>query len=313
MINKTVKSIPQINVRQGAISQAMDKFGLAVQYFPGYVNRKLRLHSPDIVLLSFILNGTGKHYLGDEIYDEKPGYLSITHYGQYHDIVTGPGGMDIMNIYLDLKKHPLPSLPPELQPILPEIIPMDPCLQHKLNRMTRLFIKDHMNVARNLFEIDRELHEKKKGYETAIRNYFTLFLIDCCRNAIDNGVLPGTDKPSFENSGVEAVRRHMDANFAKPHTLESLAKFAKLSPEYLCRAFRKYTGKTVFSYLVQRRIQDAMVRLRFTDDKVSSIALECGFNDFSYFNRKFKELSGRTPREYRRFRDKSTMKNQDSG
>ncbi|MEI6422879.1 MAG: AraC family transcriptional regulator [Lentisphaerota bacterium] len=303
MKNKPIKNLPRLNIRHAStvLSKTLNTLGVAVRYFPGYVHRKLHLHGTDIVLLSFILRGNGKHYLGDNVYDEKPGYLSVTHYGQYHDIITGPGGMDVMNVYLDLERHPLPSLPSELQPILPEILPMHPCLQNKLNSMTRLFIKDHMTVARNLFAIESEIQNGKKGFQAAVRNYFSNFLIDCCRNAIENGMLPDPKRPVSGNSGIEAVRKHIDANFAKPHTLESLANFAKLSPEYLCRAFRKYTGKTVFSYLIQRRIQDAMVHLRFTDDKISSIATECGFNDFSYFNRKFKELAGKPPREYRKF------------
>ncbi|HCE47062.1 MAG TPA: hypothetical protein DET40_26235 [Lentisphaeria bacterium] len=115
-----------------------------------------------------------------------------------------------------------------------------------------------------------------------------------------NGFTPAREiRKRGAEDGVIAVSR-----------LESLAKYAKLSPEYLCRAFRKYTGNTVFSHLVQRRIQDAVARLRFTEDKASSIALECGFNDFSYFNRKFKELSGRTPGEYRRFLVTNASRNQ---
>ncbi len=300
---KPIKNLPRLNIRDAStiISQNLKTLGVAVRYFPSYVNTKLHMHGTDIVLLSFILKGTGKHYLGDNVYDEKPGYLSVTHYGQYHDIITGPGGMDIMNVYLDIEKHPLPPLPPELQSVIPEILPMHPCLQNKLNCMTRLFIKDHMSVAKNLFSIETEIRAGKKGFQAAVQHYFTLFLIDCCRNAIDNGMLPDLTRSVSGNSAVEAVRKHIDANFAKQHTLESLANFAKLSPEYLCRAFRKYTGKTVFSYLIQRRIQDAMVRLRFTDDKISSIATDCGFNDFSYFNRKFRELAGKRPGEYRKF------------
>lgn len=303
MKNKPIKNLPSLNIRDAStiISQNLKTLGVAIRYFPSYVNTKLHMHGTDIVLLSFILKGTGKHYLGDNVYDEKPGYLSVTHYGQYHDIITGPGGMDIMNVYLDIEKHPLPPLPPELQSVLPEILPMHPCLQNKLNCMTRLFIKDHMDVSRNLFAIETEIRSGKKGFQTAVRNYFTNFLIDCCRNTIDNGMLSDLTRSVSGNSAVEAVRKHIDANFAKAHSLESLASFAKLSPEYLCRAFRKYTGKTVFSYLIQRRIQDAMVRLRFTDDKISSIAVDCGFNDFSYFNRKFRELAGKTPGGYRKF------------
>lgn len=250
MGNKPVRNFPHLKIRNASsvLSKTLDSLGVAVRYFPGYVHRKLHLHGTDIVLLSFILKGTGKHYLGDNVYDEKPGYLSVTHYGQYHDIITGPGGMDVINVYLDLKRHPLPSLPAELQSVLPEILPMHPCLQNKLNCMARLFIKDHMTVARNLFAIDTEIKAGKKGFQVAVRNYFTIFLIDCCRNALENGMLPEPTRSVFKNSGIEAVRKHIDANFTKHHTLESLANFAKLSPEYLCRAFRKYTGKTVYSY-----------------------------------------------------------------
>jgi len=158
-----------------------------------------------------------------------------------------------------------------------------------------------MSVAKNLFAIEEEILNGAKGFEAAVGHYFSIFLIDCCRNAIENGMNIESKKTILKNSSMESVRRHIDANFAKTHTLESLANFAKLSPEYLCRAFRKYTGKTVFSYLVQRRIQEAMAKLRFTDDKIISIAVDCGFNDLSYFNRKFKELAGKTPRDYRKF------------
>ena len=61
-----------------------------------------------------------------------------------------------------------------------------------------------------------------------------------------------------------------------------------------------YTGKRVFDYLIERRIQAALIRLRSTDDKILTIALECGFNDLAYFNRKFKQLLQITPSAYRR-------------
>jgi AraC-like DNA-binding protein len=56
----------------------------------------------------------------------------------------------------------------------------------------------------------------------------------------------------------------------------------------------------VFSYLIDRRIQAAMMSLRSNPDKVLSVALECGFNDLAFFNRTFKARVGMTPREYRR-------------
>jgi AraC-like DNA-binding protein len=95
------------------------------------------------------------------------------------------------------------------------------------------------------------------------------------------------------------LRDFLDQHYAEPHTLESLARRSRLSRTYLCRAFKSYTGKRLFDYLIERRIQAAMMRLRGAGDKVLAVALDCGFNDLSYFNRKFKQLVGVTPSQYR--------------
>ncbi|MBN1670167.1 MAG: helix-turn-helix domain-containing protein [Kiritimatiellae bacterium] len=41
-------------------------------------------------------------------------------------------------------------------------------------------------------------------------------------------------------------------------------------------------------------------RLRSTDEKVLAVAMQCGFSDAGYFNRKFKAFVGASPRAYRR-------------
>ena len=69
---------------------------------------------------------------------------------------------------------------------------------------------------------------------------------------------------------------------------------------YLCREFKDYTGKTVVAYLVERRIQAAIWKLREDNEKILSIALGCGFNDLAYFNRVFKKITAMTPSQYRR-------------
>jgi AraC-like DNA-binding protein len=46
-------------------------------------------------------------------------------------------------------------------------------------------------------------------------------------------------------------------------------------------------------------VQEAMIRLRSNDEKVANIAYECGFNDLSYFSRKFKAIVGKSPAAYR--------------
>ncbi|MCE9613609.1 MAG: AraC family transcriptional regulator [Lentisphaerae bacterium] len=274
--------------------------GVGVEYFPGYVNRRVNLHALDAVLLSFILRGRGQHIIDGETFDEGGGSLAVTHYGQRHDILTDAQGMDVMNVYLDLRNVPLPPLPGELQQVLPLLLPLHPGFRHRLNRIVRLQFDDPQPAAALLFGMRREVQQREAGYEDAMRLQFKLFLMLCCRQVLKRGVVPHGVDGARPEARLERLRGYLDERYAEPHTLAALACRAGLSRTYLCRAFKAYTGKPVFDYLIQRRVQAAMMRLRGGNEKILQIALECGFNDLAYFNRKFKELLGQTPTAYRR-------------
>jgi AraC-like DNA-binding protein len=57
---------------------------------------------------------------------------------------------------------------------------------------------------------------------------------------------------------------------------------------------------TLGGYVQKARIALAMERLRATRDGVLEVALGCGFNDPSYFNRAFRAVAGVSPGRYRR-------------
>jgi AraC-like DNA-binding protein len=65
------------------------------------------------------------------------------------------------------------------------------------------------------------------------------------------------------------------------------------------RVFRQVTGMTPHQFVLQTKLQRAAVRLRRTDDTISGIAYDAGFNDLSSFNRRFRRLMGATPSGYR--------------
>jgi len=287
-----------LSQRRIQLLPSLKGLGLAVDYFPGYISRKVSMHGLDVVLVSFILRGRGKHLIENETYEESGGSLAVTHYGQQHDIITDRRGMDVINLYLDLKNHPLPRLPVELQSVLPLLLPLHRNFQHRLNRIVRLQLDDPKPLADLLFAIQRELEARSVGFQDAVTHLFTCFLILCCRHVMQSGFVP-TEPVHDSHYVLEKLKNYLDNHFADSHTLESLAKRAGLSRNYLCRAFKTYTGKGVFAYLIDRRIQASMMRLRGGDEKIITISLACGFNDLSYFNRKFKHLVGVSPARFR--------------
>lgn len=276
------------------------EMGIALEYFPGYTHFSKHLHSVDVVLLSFIIRGKGTHFLGTRAYPEKGPSLSITHFGQVHDIVTDRKGMDIINLYLNLERFMLPDLPGGLQETLHQILPLHPNFYSSPDHMTRLEFPEDTPATGLIRAMFREYMEKGKGWQEALRGYFRLFMLECCRQALKDGItILGKGKP-FSHEVMEPVRQHLDLHYTEPLSLDALAKKTGYSGPYLCRLFKEYTGKTLYDYILDRRVQNAMVSLRGTGKPVSTVALDSGFTDISFFNKLFKRKMGMTPREFRK-------------
>jgi len=75
-----------------------------------------------------------------------------------------------------------------------------------------------------------------------------------------------------------------------------------MSPYHFLRVFRASVGMTPHQFVLRTRLQRAALRLRRSDDPVSTIAYDAGFNDLSTFNRRFKRIMGASPREWRSVR-----------
>ena len=63
--------------------------------------------------------------------------------------------------------------------------------------------------------------------------------------------------------------------------------------------FKKAVGLGAIEHLAQLRVNAACEALTDTDKAISDIALDCGYNNLSNFNRQFKKITGSTPNEYR--------------
>ena len=98
----------------------------------------------------------------------------------------------------------------------------------------------------------------------------------------------------------ERCLHYIDRHYQRRITLQELAEYVHLHPNYLCQLFREQTGKTVFEQINWVRVHDASKLLRSTQLPVSQIAAQCGFQNTNYFSRIFKQFLGRSPTAYRK-------------
>ena len=113
-----------------------------------------------------------------------------------------------------------------------------------------------------------------------------------------NDVLSSYDRQKIAR--YKKLISYMDAHYSENVTLQQLAELIGCNSQYLCRFFKEITGLPPTKYLIQYRIEQACEMLRDTTKTGLEISLDCGFENVSYFIRKFKELKGCTPKEYRK-------------
>ena len=93
--------------------------------------------------------------------------------------------------------------------------------------------------------------------------------------------------------------KYIRDNFASEITLDDMARQAGLSTKYFCAFFKNMTGTTPVKYLLAYRVERAARKLLGTDESITRIAYDCGFNDLSYFIKTFKDVKRITPKNYR--------------
>jgi transcriptional regulator GlxA family with amidase domain len=91
----------------------------------------------------------------------------------------------------------------------------------------------------------------------------------------------------------------MDAHYAEPLDVERLAAVAGWSRYHFIRSFAATYGETPKAYLTRRRIERAQDLLRSANLTVTEICLAVGFTSLGTFSRRFTELAGQSPSQYR--------------
>jgi AraC family transcriptional regulator len=92
----------------------------------------------------------------------------------------------------------------------------------------------------------------------------------------------------------------MDANLGSKISIGEISALVKLSKSHFCRAFKLTLGTSPMAYVSIRRIERAKLLITSTSQRLSDIALACGFADQSHLNRSFGRMLGMSPGLWRR-------------
>jgi AraC-like DNA-binding protein len=102
-----------------------------------------------------------------------------------------------------------------------------------------------------------------------------------------------------DSAKIDIVYKHINENFKEHISLETIADKVSMTVPAFCRYFKKVTGKTFTKLVNEYRVVHATKLLSESQMSITDVSFECGFNNFSHFNKLFKAFTGKSASNYR--------------
>ena len=112
--------------------------------------------------------------------------------------------------------------------------------------------------------------------------------------------LQGQAPGRFTNSAFMDLLTYVSSHYKENISLGSAGEALHMNPNYVSQLFRKEAGISFVHYVTKLRMDEAERLLVTTSQPVTQIADEVGYQDYFYFLKNFRKITGKTPTQYRK-------------
>lgn len=160
---------------------------------------------------------------------------------------------------------------------------------------------DAREIAGYIKRIQEEYAGRKEGWKLVIKAALLLILAVLNRH-YEGAKALRQDESRFSRSyeRIRVVVEYIGTHYQGHLSLKELAGMAAMNSAYLSTYFKEVMNVTIMDYIESVRLGQACIQLKTTSRQITEIALSCGYNNISYFNRSFRQKMGMTPGEYRK-------------
>ena len=102
-----------------------------------------------------------------------------------------------------------------------------------------------------------------------------------------------------DSAKIDLAFKHINENFKRHISLDEISDLVSMTVPAFCRFFKKTTGKTFTKFVNEYRVVHATKLLFESQMSITDISFECGFNNFSHFNKLFNDFTGKSASKYR--------------
>lgn len=252
----------------------------------------IRWHYHDDYELHYVVTTSGKFFVGDYIGHFAPGNLVLVGPRLPHNWISNDlpsEGVALRDQCIVFNMAPMESSA-VFVPEIKEVLPM-------LDRASRgiEFFDISERVAPYIERIINSHNITRLGV------FFELLgeLSRCADyRLLSSQVFDGIGDEKSQ-SQIDSIVNYISEHYAEPISLPDIAKLFRMSESHFSRVFRRDTGNSFVDFLTLVRINRACQLLVQTDEKISAICYDVGFNNLANFNRRFLELKNTTPSAFR--------------
>ena len=277
-----------------SLEQILPAFGssfLVRQYNQSCENTLANWHFHPEVELIYVQGGTGKRHIGKHLSYFNDGDLVLMgaylpHYG-FTDRLTGNSSETVVQFKQDFLGKDFFNIP-EMNGIrqLLELAKKGLAFHGKTKdvvgkKIEELAYKDQFGRLLGLIAILQDLYTSKE---------YTVLNADGVAMAVD----------TKDNDRMNDIYSFIRSRFKEHISLDEIADEVNMTVPAFCRYFKKISRKTFTKFVNEYRVVHASKLLAETSMQITEVSFESGFNNFSHFNKSFKEFTGKSPSAYRK-------------
>lgn len=249
-------------------------------------------HTHDGIELVFITKGSGIEYIAELSYPIIAGDLYVIDVGSVHAF-TVESDLEFYNLIFQpelFSKEEMSELAaiPHFHSFF---LPKKRETQAKLAILPA--VQERINTL--FSRLTRELAARRPGYKLLVKSLFFDLVITIGRFYRER-----EDPSSRVDGTVARALGYIHEHYHEAVSVDGLAELTGLSPGHFGEIFKEKTGTKVLEYLNRVRVDRARSLLEGSNQSITEIARDCGFDDVGYFARVFRRVTGKTPREHRR-------------
>ena len=256
-------------------------------------HKQMAPHFHNYFELYYMWEGECRFFLHDTIYNlEKGDFLLIAPNDYHSSTYDNKGFHDRCAIYFDRNK-----LDDRVYGYLKD--------QLSTSHQFSIYPQKSVELHEYLYRMLKYYDENSEVGDMFIDYMFPEFLLFLSQNC---DFSPDRKKVTETEHSLEKAARFIAANYQDDITLEDAAEVAGFTASYFSRKFKELTEVGFREYLLHIRLTHAAKMIRDTNCSVLEVSQKCGFSSSNYFGDAFRAAFGKSPRDYRKSEEESSIK-----